>query len=55
VPHVRVTDFVEAPAELPLGPLGRLLERMRFVRRRAARDKRRELASFGEFAERRTG
>jgi uncharacterized protein YndB with AHSA1/START domain len=34
---------------LPLGPLGRLLERFTFVRRRAARDIRRELQAFGEF------
>jgi uncharacterized protein YndB with AHSA1/START domain len=39
----------------PLGPLGRFLERLRFFRRRAARDMRRELGAFGEFAERRTG
>jgi uncharacterized protein YndB with AHSA1/START domain len=36
---------------LPLGPLGRLLERFTFVRRRAARDMRRELQAFSEFAE----
>jgi uncharacterized protein YndB with AHSA1/START domain len=40
---------------LPLGPLGRSLERLTFVRRRAARDMRRELGAFREFAERRTG
>jgi hypothetical protein len=37
--------------ELPLGPLGRLLERLSYVRRRAARDIRRELHAFCEFAE----
>ena len=36
---------------LPLGPLGRLLERFTFVRRRAARDIRRELQAFSEFAQ----
>jgi hypothetical protein len=35
---------------LPLGPLGRLLEGFTFVRRRAARDIRRELQAFGDFA-----
>ncbi len=35
---------------LPLGPLGRLLEGFTFVRRRAARDIRRELQAFSEFA-----
>jgi carbon monoxide dehydrogenase subunit G len=39
--------------ELPMGPLGRSLERMSFVRRRAARDIRRELHAFAVFAERR--
>jgi hypothetical protein len=38
---------------LPLGPVGRLLERFTFVRRRAARATRRELQAFSEFAERR--
>jgi uncharacterized protein YndB with AHSA1/START domain len=38
--------------ELPLGPLGRLLERLSFVRRRAARDIRRELHAFCQYAER---
>jgi uncharacterized membrane protein len=37
---------------LPLGPLGRLLEGFMFVRRRAARDIRRELQAFRGFAER---
>jgi hypothetical protein len=37
---------------LPLGALGRFLERRTFVRRRAARDVRRELQSFRAFAER---
>ena len=37
--------------ELPMGPLGRSLERMSFVRRRAARDIRRELHAFAMFAE----
>ena len=36
---------------LPLGPLGRLLEGFTFVRRRAARDIRRELQAFCQFAE----
>ena len=36
---------------LPLGPLGRLLEGFTFVRRRAARDIRRELQAFSEFAQ----
>jgi uncharacterized protein YndB with AHSA1/START domain len=35
---------------LPLGPLGQLLEGFTFVRRRAARDIRRELQAFGQFA-----
>jgi uncharacterized protein YndB with AHSA1/START domain len=35
---------------LPLGPLGRWLERLTIVRRRAARDIRRELQAFGAFA-----
>ena len=35
---------------LPLGPLGRLLEGFTFVRRHAARDIRRELQAFGDFA-----
>ena len=39
--------------ELPLGPLGRSLERISYVRRRAARDIRRELHAFAMFAERR--
>ena len=38
---------------LPLGPVGRLLERFTFVRRRMAREIRRELQAFSEFAERR--
>jgi uncharacterized protein YndB with AHSA1/START domain len=38
--------------ELPLGPLGRLFERLSYVRRRAARDIRRELHAFCQFAER---
>jgi uncharacterized protein YndB with AHSA1/START domain len=38
---------------LPLGPLGRLLEGITTVRRRAARDMRRELQAFGMFAQRR--
>ena len=38
---------------LPLGPVGRLLERFTFVRRRMARAIRRELQAFSEFAERR--
>ena len=38
--------------ELPLGPLGRLLERLSFVRHRAARDVRRELHAFALFAAR---
>jgi uncharacterized protein YndB with AHSA1/START domain len=37
---------------LPLGPLGRMLEAFSFVRRRAARDMRRELQAFRAFAER---
>jgi carbon monoxide dehydrogenase subunit G len=37
--------------ELPLGPLGRLFERLSFVRRRAARNIRRELHAFCQFAE----
>lgn len=40
---------------LPLGPLGRLLESLTFVRRRAARDMRRELQAFRAFAERLPG
>ena len=40
---------------LPLGPLGRLLESFSFVRRRAARDIRRELQAFSEFVEDRGG
>jgi uncharacterized protein YndB with AHSA1/START domain len=40
---------------LPLGPIGRLLERRTFVRRRAARDMRRELQAFRVFAERHPG
>ena len=39
---------------LPLGPIGRLLEGLTFVRRRAARDMRRELQAFRAFAERRS-
>jgi len=35
---------------LPLGPVGRVLERLSVVRRRAARDVRRELQAFGGFA-----
>ena len=35
---------------LPLGPLGRLLEGFTFVRRHAARNIRRELQAFSEFA-----
>jgi len=38
---------------LPFGPLGRLLEGFSWVRHRAARDIRRELQAFAEFAERR--
>ena len=38
--------------ELPLGPLGRMLERLSTVRHRAARDIRRELHAFTLFAER---
>ena len=38
--------------ELPLGPLGRRLEKLSFVRHRAARDIRRELHAFALFAER---
>jgi hypothetical protein len=38
--------------ELPLGPLGRLTERIALVRRRAARNIRRELHAFCQFAER---
>jgi carbon monoxide dehydrogenase subunit G len=38
--------------ELPMGPLGRLLEGLSYVRRRAARDIRRELHAFAMFAER---
>ena len=37
---------------LPLGALGRLFEGLTFVRRRAARDMRRELQAFRVFAER---
>ena len=40
---------------LPLGAVGRWLERRSFVRRRAARDVRRELQSFADFAERYRG
>ena len=40
---------------LPMGPLGRWLERRTFVRRRAARDMRRELQAFCAFAERPPG
>jgi uncharacterized protein YndB with AHSA1/START domain len=36
--------------QLPLGPLGRLLERSSWVRHRAARDIRRELQAFARFA-----
>jgi uncharacterized protein YndB with AHSA1/START domain len=36
---------------LPLGPLGRVLEGFTFIRRRAARDIRRELQAFSEFAQ----
>jgi uncharacterized protein YndB with AHSA1/START domain len=38
---------------LPFGPLGRLFEGFSWVRKRAARDIRRELEAFAEFAERR--
>jgi uncharacterized protein YndB with AHSA1/START domain len=38
---------------LPFGPLGRLLEGFSWVRHRAARDIRRELQAFAEFAEHR--
>ena len=40
---------------LPAGPLGRFLEGFSSVRRRAARDVRRELQAFRAFAERRPG
>jgi uncharacterized protein YndB with AHSA1/START domain len=40
---------------LPLGPIGRLLERRSFMRRRAARDMRRELQAFRAFAEHHPG
>ena len=40
---------------LPLGAVGRWLERRSLVRRRAARDVRRELQSFADFAERYPG
>ena len=39
--------------ELPLGPVGRLLESSSWVRHRAARDIRRELQAFSAFAARR--
>jgi uncharacterized protein YndB with AHSA1/START domain len=38
--------------ELPMGPIGRALERLSTVRHRAARNIRRELQAFGAFAER---
>ena len=38
---------------LPLGAIGRLLENSSSVRKRAARDVRKELQAFAEFAERR--
>ena len=44
-------DF-DVSFELPLGPLGRVLERLSYVRRRAARNIRRELHAFCQFAER---
>ena len=37
---------------LPFGPIGRMLEGRSWVRHRAARDIRRELLAFAEFAER---
>ncbi len=40
---------------LPLGPVGRLLEGLSWVRHRAARDIRLELHAFALFAERRQG
>jgi len=40
---------------LPLGPVGRLLEGLSWVRHRAARDIRRELHAFALFAERYAG
>ncbi len=40
--------------QLPLGPLGRLLESSQWVRHRAAREIRKELQAFCRFAERRT-
>lgn len=40
---------------LPLGAVGRFLERRSLVRRRVARDVRRELQSFADFAERHRG
>jgi hypothetical protein len=89
MPHVRVTEFVEAPPDrvwaahldgthgtatlllrpeagathldldvawgLSLGRLGRWLERLTAVRRRAARDMRGELRAFRAFAERYPG
>jgi SAM-dependent methyltransferase/uncharacterized protein YndB with AHSA1/START domain len=39
--------------QLPFGPIGRLLESSSSVRKRVARDIRKELQSFAEFAERR--
>ena len=45
---------LEASYELPLGPLGRMLEGLSWVRHRAARDIRRELQAFARFAERRS-
>jgi hypothetical protein len=44
---------LEVNFELPLGPLGRLLERLSSVRHRAARNIRLELHAFALFAERR--
>ena len=44
-------DF-DVSYELPLGPVGRLLERLSFVRHRAARNIRLELHAFCQFAER---
>jgi uncharacterized protein YndB with AHSA1/START domain len=46
-------DF-QATYMLPLGPLGKLVERLPAVRRRADRDMRREIDAFEEFVERRS-